>query len=231
MADPVEMNLLHMITADPARTPTFTWFADPDYFLFAAAPNCNSPCVTEQPGFAWNHGDTNPEITTTWLGMVGPGIRHLGVTDSVWSDHTDIRPTMLTLLGLKDDYSHQGRALFEFINDGALPASLKAHTETLRRLADALKAINAPVNQLGLDSLKISTAALESNAANDATYTALEGQLSQITTVRDGLAGQMLSMLENAAFNGQAIDEGAAKQLISQAQQLLNQVHALAESV
>ena len=25
MADPVEMNLLHMVTADPARTPTLTW--------------------------------------------------------------------------------------------------------------------------------------------------------------------------------------------------------------
>jgi hypothetical protein len=231
LADPVEMNLLHMVTADPARTPTFTWFADPDYFLFAGAPNCNVPCVTEQPGFAWNHGDTNPEITTTWLGMVGPGVRHLGVTDGTWSDHTDIRPTMLSLLGLKDDYAHQGRVLFGFIDAGALPASLKAHTETLRRLAEALKEIDAPVNQLGLDSLKISTAALESNAANDATYTDLEGQLSQFTTVRDGLAVQMLSLLESAEFNGQAINEGAAKQLIAQAQQLLAQVHALAESV
>src|SRR5262249_52966253 len=27
LADPVEMNLLHMVTADPARTPTFTMFA------------------------------------------------------------------------------------------------------------------------------------------------------------------------------------------------------------
>jgi hypothetical protein len=32
MADPVEMGLLHMITADPARTPTFTMFCQPDYF-------------------------------------------------------------------------------------------------------------------------------------------------------------------------------------------------------
>src|SRR5205085_677001 len=30
LADPVEMKLLHMITADPARTPTFTMFADPN---------------------------------------------------------------------------------------------------------------------------------------------------------------------------------------------------------
>src|SRR2546428_2942230 len=69
LADPVEMSLLHMITADPARTPTFTMFADPDYFLFAGAPNCSSPCVTEQPGFAWNHGHLAPEINTTWHGL------------------------------------------------------------------------------------------------------------------------------------------------------------------
>ena len=231
LADPVEMNLLHMITADPARTPTFTMFANPDYFLFAGAPNCNSPCVAESPGFAWNHGDFQPEITTTWLGMVGPSIRPLGVTDNVWSDHTDIRPTMLSLLGLKDDYAHDGRVLFEFVNDGALPKSLKAHTETLRRLADAYKQINAPLNQLGLDSLVISTAALKSNTAGDATYNQLENQLINVTSQRDGLAGQMISMLENAAFNGQSLNEGAAKQLIDQAEQLLEQVHQLAESV
>jgi hypothetical protein len=76
LADPVEMKNLHMITADPARTPTFTMFADPDYFLFAGAPNCTAPCVTENPAFAWNHGDVTPDITQTWLGMVGPGVRY-----------------------------------------------------------------------------------------------------------------------------------------------------------
>src|SRR5262249_57237332 len=35
MADPVEENLLHMVTADPARTPTFTPFAQGDFFLNA----------------------------------------------------------------------------------------------------------------------------------------------------------------------------------------------------
>src|SRR5262249_25153163 len=57
LADPVEMKLLHMITADAARTPTFILFADSNYFLFAGARNCNSLCITEPPGFAWNHGD------------------------------------------------------------------------------------------------------------------------------------------------------------------------------
>jgi hypothetical protein len=184
----------------------------------------------ENPALAWNHGDVQSDITTTWLGMVGPGIRHLGVTGDVWSDHTDIRPTMLALLGLKDDYAHDGRVLFNFINPSALPPNLTAHEETLRRLADAYKQINAPVNQLGLDSLAISTAALKSTTAGDGAYNDLENQLISFTSQRDALASQMISMLENAAFNGQAINEIAAKQLISQAQQLLDDVQSLAEA-
>ncbi|HEU5199235.1 MAG TPA: hypothetical protein VFU32_06340 [Ktedonobacterales bacterium] len=233
LADQTEMNLLHMIvTADPARNPNFTMFALPDYFLSTGAPNCSSPCVQEGAGFAWNHGDVSPDINVTWMGMVGPGVRHLGVTDQVWSDHTDVRPTMMALLHLKDDYTHDGSVLFQFINDGVLPASLKAHNETLRELADIYKKINAPVDQLSLDSLVISTAAEQSgSASDDSTYTNLENQLAQFTTQRNDLAGQMISMLENAAFNGHAINEQAAKHLIDQAGDLLNQVHQLAESV
>src|SRR5205085_9845153 len=56
-ADPVEEQTLHMQTADPARTPTFTAFADPNYFLTAAnsGPSCGSnPCIDYH--FAWSHG-------------------------------------------------------------------------------------------------------------------------------------------------------------------------------
>jgi len=231
LADPVEMNLLHMVTADPARTPTFTLFADDNYFLFAGAPNCNSPCVTEPTSFAWNHGDVQSDITTTWLGMVGPGIRHLGVTRLLWSDHTDIRPTMMTLLHLRDDYTHDGRVLADFINPSALPQSLREHQGTLAALAAIFKEINAPVNQLGLDTLKISTAALESKSTNDATYTNLENQLMTFTNQRNSLAAQMISMLEGAAFHGHAINEHQADQLIFQALELLEQVHHMAKSV
>jgi hypothetical protein len=229
MADPVEMKLLHMITADPARTPTFTMFADPNYFLLADAPDCTAPCVTENPGFAWNHGDVAPEINTTWLGLVGSGVRHIGVDSTLWSDHTDIRPTMLALLGLQDDYAHAGRVLFEDLDDSALPQSLRAHRETLIRLAQVYKQINAPVGQLGLASLAVSTKALESgNSTDDGTYSNLESQLMLITTQRDALAAQMSALLEGAAFSGQAINEQQAKQLISQGQVLLKQVNDLA---
>jgi hypothetical protein len=229
MADPVEMKLLHMITADPARTPTFTWFADPNYFLFAGAANCNSPCVTEQPGFAWNHGDVNSDITTTWLGMVGPGVRNLGVDGDVWSDHTDIRPTMLTLLGLKDDYAHDGRALFEIMDHSALPPAAQAKSGLLIALSQAYKQINAPVGELGLASLKLSTTALESGSvSDDSTYTALESQLTSFTSQRDALAAQMSAILEGATFNGQAVDPSTTAHLIGQANTLLDQVNAAA---
>ena len=228
LADPVEEKLLHMVTADPARTPTYTLFADPNYFVcnaFTFGCPSSPPFVTEDPGFAWNHGDVAPEINTTWLGMVGPGVRNIGVDDSVWSDHTDIRPTMMVLLGLKDDYAHDGRVLLEDLHAWAVPKSLRAHRETLIRLAQMYKQINAAVGQLGLASLKVSTRALESDAANDSTYTQLENQLISITSQRDAIAAQMSALLESAAFNGQPINEHQAKQLISQGEELLDEVN------
>ncbi len=45
LADKTEMKTLHMITADPARTPTFTPFADPDWFFFAS--NSPATCATQ----------------------------------------------------------------------------------------------------------------------------------------------------------------------------------------
>jgi hypothetical protein len=229
MADPVELKLLHMITADPPRTPTFVLFADPNYFLFAGAPNCNSPCVTEQPGFAWNHGDFQSDITTTWLGMVGPGVDQAGVDSVTWSDHADIRPTILTLLGLQDDYTHEGRALAEKFSGWAIPRAVRQSAYFVS-LAQALKQIDAPVGPLGLASLRASTAGLESNDAGDATYNYVEGQLDSFTSQRDALAAQMLTLLEGAAFNNQPIQDQDAIQLIQQAQTLLNNVQALANN-
>ena len=50
LADPAEEAILHMVNADPARTPTFAMFAKPDYFLSPGAANCSTPCVLGQPG-------------------------------------------------------------------------------------------------------------------------------------------------------------------------------------
>jgi hypothetical protein len=229
LADPVEMKLLHMITADPARTPTFTWFALPDYFLYAGAPNCNAPCVQEQSGFVWSHGDVTNDITKTWLGMVGPGVSQDGIENELWSDHTDIRPTMLALLGLKDDYEHDGRVLFEVLNSRALPRSLNTHREILGDLARIFKEINAPVNSFSLDSLKLSTKALKSGSpSDDSAYVQVENSLISFTTERDDLATKMIGLLESAAFNDQSINIKQAKKLIMQGESLLERMHDLA---
>lgn len=47
LADPVEMKLLHMITADPKRTPTFVLFANPDFWLSSRPA---MPCSAHEPG-------------------------------------------------------------------------------------------------------------------------------------------------------------------------------------
>jgi hypothetical protein len=227
LADPVEMKALHMVTSDPARTPTFTLFADPNYFLFAAAPNCASPCVTEQAGFAWNHGDVQPEIVTTWLGMVGPGVDQIGVDGTTWSDHTDIRPTLMVLLGLKDDYRHDGRALTEVFSGWARPAATKK-ADGYVKVAQSYKQIDAAVGQFGLATLAASTRAIESSSAGDSTYSNIENQLISLTNERNALAAEMIGLLEGAEFGGQSISEQQANALVSQGQALIAEANALA---
>jgi hypothetical protein len=229
MADPVEMKLLHMITADPARTPTFTMFANPDYFVFTGAANCDSPCLAEVPTFAWNHGDVSQDINRTWLGIAGPGIQHLGINDSIWADHTDIRPTMLELLGLKDDYSHDGRVLFEALTSNALPAAVRTHLNYYVGLARVYKQINASVGQLALDTLQISTRALASSSTGDATYTKLEQQIQQINTQRDALASHIIALLEKVEF-ASSDDTQQAATLTNQGNSLLTNSKQAASS-
>jgi hypothetical protein len=233
LADPVEMKALHMVTADPQRTPTLVMFAHADYFLFAGAANCSSPCITvpttpPSSTFAWNHGGIQPEIATTWLGMVGPGVRHLG-DDHTWADHTDTRPTMLSLVGLQDRYVHDGRVLLDQLDAWAVPQALRAHRETLRRLGEVYKQLNAPFGRFGMDTLQASTQALASGSAtDDHTYTGIEGKIESLTADRDALASQMKTMLNAAAFNGQPIHELQALRLIVQGGILLVRAHKLA---
>ena len=157
LADHAEQALLHMITSDQNRTPNFILFANPDYFLTTSSPatpcTATPSCFTQTRNFAWNHGDFQKDITQTWLGLAGPGIRAQGQTGAIFSDHTDIRPTMMSLAGLSDDYAHDGRVLFEVLSPNALPPSVRSNQDLLTRLATAYKQINAPLGRLGLKTL------------------------------------------------------------------------------
>ncbi len=220
--DPTEQRLLHMQTADPRRTPTFTAFANPDYFLFAGAPNCASPCVAVNPAFAWNHGDFSPDINVTWLGMAGPGIRHLGVDRSVWSDHTDIRPTILALLGLRDDYRSDGRALWELAESSALPVGLRGHRHTLDQLGAVYKQLNACVGEFGSNTLAAATRAIQSDTPGDARYRATVAGLTALGQARDQVAAQIAVLLDSATFAGGHVDEQRARALTAAAELIIN---------
>jgi hypothetical protein len=239
LADPIEEDTLHMVTADPFRTPTFTLFADPDWFFFATGGATPTPCATPaacasipartNQSFAWNHGDIQDEIASTWVGYVGPGVRNKGTSD-VWTDHTDVRPTMLTLLGLHDDYGHDGRTVVEPLYDWAVPASLIAHRETLLRLGAVYKQLNAAFGEFAMATLQASTTALASDTPGDVRYTSIENALADLTGQRDALADQIKAQLSAAAFDGQPLNEQQAKNEIAQAEALIAQAKALASS-
>jgi hypothetical protein len=104
--------------------------------------------------------------------MVGPGVRPIGVTrpDDFFTDHTDVRPTMMYLLGLKDDYQHDGRVILEMLDRNALSDRLNDHSHTLLELGKVYKQINAPFGSLAQSTLAVSTYAIRSNSEDDEIY-------------------------------------------------------------
>jgi hypothetical protein len=227
LADPVELRLLHMVTGDPRRTPTVVLFGNDNFWLSGGSASCGSSCFTQPSGTdAWNHGTAAPQINTTWLGLAGPGVAHLGTDNSVWSDHVNIQPTMMALLRLHDDYAPDGRVLGEIISPSALPAGMRAHRATLAQLGRAYTQIEAPVGTFGLDTLRASTVALASSG--NVTYTRIESRLRQLGAARDEIAARMHALLLGAAFGAQPVNVARARGLIRQADRLLGAAALLA---
>src|SRR3989454_5034011 len=231
IADTVGEKALHMVNADPRRTPDFTYFANPDYFFTVFNTNCPTAsaatCVDYH--FAWSHGDATEDIGRTWLGLAGPGVKNLGRTSATWSDHTDTRPTMLALLGLKDSYKPGGAVLPDFLETNAVSRDLRAHHESLVRLHQVYKDIAAPFGPFAHDTLVASTHAITSGStANDSHYASVESSIASLTSQRDTLEAQMRTALTNAAFGGPTASEQELKDMIDRGRQLVDQASALA---
>jgi hypothetical protein len=221
LADPVELAALHMVNADPNRTPTFVDFGNPDFFFQES--NCSggaTECAAS--GFAWNHGDVQNEIGNTWAGMVGPGIAHGGMDSSTWTDHTNLRPTILSLVGLKDDYTDDGHVLVQALEHHAVPAGLSA--QKVAELEQADEQLNAPFGEYAADTLKASTFGIE---GSDTDYSNFVTDLGGFEPGREDLAKLIRDSLYNATFNGGTISNTQANNWISQANGYINDAAGL----
>jgi hypothetical protein len=238
LANPTEEAILHMVNADPARTPTFAMFAKPDYYLSTGPASCNGSCVTQNTGFGWDHGAYAAEINTNWLGIAGPGIAHLGLdgsaanagpssagansgqvtvpgsgTTGTWIDETDIRPTLLYLVGLRDDYQTDGRVVSQILThpDAALrPAAVTA-------LGACYKQLNSSVGEFGTATLQAATKAMESSSPGDAAYRNTDRTLSALEQARDHLAEAIKGELSAAAFGDRPVGGASAQTAACQA--------------
>jgi predicted transcriptional regulator len=175
--------------------------------------------------FAWSHGDIQEDIANTWVGFVGPGIRQGGIDGNTWTDHTNVRPTILTLLGQKDDYVQDGRVLIEGLTTQATPHSLIAHRETVRRLGAVYEQLNAPFGSFGESIASASTKALAST--DQARYELIETAIAGLTARRDALAHQIRDGLNAAAFDGRSLNQLQAMGWIVQSQALIALAKAL----
>ena len=133
---------------------------------------------------------------------------------------------MLSLLGLTDDYLHDGRVLIEALDKKAIPKALDEHRKTTQQLGAVYEQLNAPFGDFAQDTLIASTRALKST--DDSVYNSIEDSIQSLTTKRDALATQIKSALDGAAFRDQKLQERDAKDWIDQANALLAQAHSLA---
>jgi hypothetical protein len=214
-AGAVEQRILHMQTSDPLRTPTYTLFPKPDYFFSTTGAN-----VSINNGFAYNHGYYSPNIDVTWSSLVGPGVANHGVdgpapaagnqpsdpnsthtvpqasTVGTWVEEADLRPTLLHLVGLTDDYPTDGRVISQVLR--SQPHALR-DTESL---AAAYQQLNSSVGQFATNTLIADSAALASGSStDDATFSREQQALKFLADQRDRVAGQIKRVLSDAASN------------------------------
>jgi hypothetical protein len=113
-------------------------------------------------------------------------------------DETDIRPTVLYLAGLHDDYMSDGRVIGEVLSSpGSTLGSAK-----VQAVGQCYKQLNSSVGIVGTSTLQASTAALESTSSGDQTYLNTEQQLAGLEQRRDVQAERIKEALDASEFSG-----------------------------
>jgi hypothetical protein len=240
-AGALEQRVLHIQTNDPLRTPTYSIFPMPDYFFSTSGPN-----VSFNNGFAYDHGYYSPNIDITWAGIAGPGAVVHGVdgpgpaggneshdpnsthtvpeasTQGTWIEEADLRPTLLHLVGLKDDYQSDGQVIAAALThpNGALAQ--------VAELGALYQQLNSSVGEFATDTLIADSKALASGSStNDSRYANEQETLAEMAAHRDRVATLMKATLAGAAM-GIAPRHGELQSEMAQARALLQQAAQLA---
>jgi hypothetical protein len=233
-AGAIEQRILHLQTSDPLRTPTYSLFPKPDYFFSTSGPN-----VSINNGFAYNHGYYSPNIDITWSALVGPGVAVRGVdgpdpaagnqpsdpnstrtvpqasTVGTWVEETDLRPTLLHLTGLEDDYPTDGRVISQALSHPSRPL------QATEALAADYQQLNSSVGEFATNTLIADSAALASGSAtDDSTFEREQHALQLLAGARDRVAAQMKAALSDAAA-GHEPNRGQVRRLQVEAQVLI----------
>ena len=242
-AGALEQRVLHMQTADPLRTPTYSIFPVPDFFFGTTGPN-----VTINPAFAYDHGYYSPNIDVTWAAFTGPGVAVRGIdgpqpdegnqptdpnstntvpeasTVGTWVEEADIRPTLLHLAGLSDDYQSDGHVITQALS--AVPSALAATAG----LAAGYDQINSSVGEFATDTLIADTKALASgSSSDDSAYATEQATLLQLADDRDQAAQQIKDTL-SAAAAGHMPSRGQVTSGLAHVRELLRRAAQLAGS-
>jgi hypothetical protein len=242
-AGALEERVLHMQTVDPLRFPTYTLFPKPDYFFSTSGTN-----VSINSSFAYDHGYYSPNIDNTWVAIAGKGVAVNGVdgpqpadgnqpTDpesmrtvpeaskvGTWVEEVDIRPTMLYLLSLQDDYMSDGHVITQAL--ATVPPALAATKD----LAAGYDQIESSVGQFATDTLIADTQALVSgSSSDDSDFATEQATLRQLADDRDTAVAKIKKVLNDAAA-GTAPNHGQVTSGLSLVRELLRRAEALAAS-
>ena len=254
-AGATEQRILHLETADPQRTPTYTLFPKPDYFFDRRQPELLG--IDEPGGRLRDHqlalrvGSRllQPRHRHHLVVLRGSG-REEGAASTGRAPRTARRSRLRTAAGSSPTSAQQGTwadetdvrptMLFaagltdDYVMDGRVITQLFNGNGTLKQteaLGACYKQLNASVGQFGTSTLVASTAALASgSASDDSKYTDIDAKLATLGTQRDALATTIKAELDQAAFHGAKLDNGTTKAQLDQCNGLLASAAQLAAS-
>src|SRR5262249_53560480 len=111
-----------------------------------------------------------------------------------WGEEASIRPTMLYLLRLKDDYLSDGHVITQALT--SVPSALAATAD----LAKGHDQVNSNAGQFATDTLSADSKALASGSSStDSAYLAEQNTLQELADDRDAAAAKIKQTLSDAA--------------------------------